>query len=135
LRGRAFAFERASTEFHEWLANIYVTCMLSVWSSRHRRFGHPFMGLPFVGLLDPSKLKLLRSENNAEEKNHLMMYVLCRSPWYQEYKSSLDEARKESRLPGRAGVAYPVYPVQRMDVVEGLVDDLLRASVDPKHAR
>ena len=83
---------------------------------------------PPVHMLDPRKLKLLRSENNAEIKNDLMMYVLTRSGWFERYRSRLDEYRKH-------GGPAPEYPSDRVDTVEGLVDELIRASVDPSHVR
>lgn len=84
--------------------------------------------MPPMHMLDPRKLKLLRSENNWEVKNELMMYVLTRSEWFYEYQSRLDKYRKQ-------GGPAPKYPSDMVDSVEGLVDDLLRASIDPNHMR
>lgn len=85
------------------------------------------MGLPSI-LLDPGKLKSLRSEKNAGVKNHVMMYVLLRSQWFEEYRSRLDEYRERGGPP-------PAYPSERVDTVERLVDSLIRASLDPGHVR
>ena len=79
-------------------------------------------------MLDPRKLKLLRSENNAEVKNDIMMYVLLRSEWFREYRLRLEDYREH-------GAPVPAYPTERVDMVETLVDDLIRASVDSKHER
>lgn len=88
----------------------------------------PLQETPPVHMLDPRKLKLLRSESNAEVKNDLMMYVLTRSEWFEGYRSRLDEYRKH-------GGPSPEYPSDRVDRVEGLVDNLIRVSMDPGHVR
>ena len=81
-----------------------------------------------LGGVDLSKLQLLRSEKNAEEKNNLMMYVLTRAEWYQAF-------RKKLRLHRTGGAPMPAYPSEQMERVETLVDDLIRATIDPKYMR
>lgn len=83
--------------------------------------------LPVV-LLDPRKLKLLRSEANSVLKNDLMMLVLVNSQWDMEYKTSLEAYRA-----GNAPV--PQYPTARVERVETLVDEPIRESVDASHVR
>lgn len=103
-------------------------CGVVTWHAMQRREAERPTSMPSMGLLDPRKLKLLRSENNAEIKNDLMMYVLLQSPWFNDYRSRLQDYRK------RGGPA-PAYPSERVDAVERLVDDLIRASLDPSHVR
>ena len=83
--------------------------------------------LPVV-LLDPRKIKLLRSEKNAVLKNDLMMLVLRSSGWYEEYAAALEAYRTR-------GAARPTYPTDRLERVEALVDELIVESVDPNHVR
>ena len=89
----------------------------------------PAHGRPVeLGSVDLSKLQLLRSEKNAEEKNDLMMYVLTRAEWYQEF-------RKKLRLHRAGGAPMPAYPSDQVERVETLVDGLIRATIDPKYKR
>jgi len=83
---------------------------------------------PPVHMLDPRKLKLLRSENNTEVKNAHVVYVLTLWEWFERYRSRLDKYRKH-------GGPAPDHPSERVERVEDLIYDLVRASMDPSHVR
>ena len=84
--------------------------------------------LPSLHLLNIQNVKMLRSERNAELKNEVMMFFLTRTDWFTKYREKLANYRH--------GMAcQPVYPSKRVDRVETLVDELFRASIDPKHVR
>jgi len=87
------------------------------------------MGTPsLVQLKLEARPKILRTHMLAELKNTLMMTVLNESDWFCAYRDTLSSFRE-----GRC--ARPAYPTARIEVVEALVDDLIRASVNPDYAR
>jgi hypothetical protein len=80
------------------------------------------MSLPFLDLsLDAKtlKLRILRSEKHAAEKNTKMMRRLWREAWFVEYRKALERYR------GGNG-PRPQYPSNKVERIERLVDAEMR---------
>ena len=85
------------------------------------------MFIPLLSL-DPSKLRLLRSEKYADLKNELMMQRLSSLQWFLDYRERLRKYRSE-------GGDAPRYPSKRVEEVERAVDDVIVRYVDPSYER
>ena len=83
--------------------------------------------LPLLDL-DPRKIRALRGSEHAELKNTLMMTVLSHAGWFVEFRESLDVYRRQ-------GGVSPLYPSERVERVEALVDKLIREAVDSDYSR
>jgi hypothetical protein len=80
------------------------------------------MSLPLLNLPIDSKtlkVRILRSEKNANEKNKRMMRRLWKEPWFVEYRQALERYRK-----GRG--TRPKYPTTKVERIEQLVDAEMR---------
>lgn len=78
----------------------------------------PLLDLP-LGPGDTLKVRILRSEKHANEKNERMMRRLWKEPWFVEYRQALERYRE-----GKG--KRPVYPTTRVERIERLVDAEMR---------
>jgi hypothetical protein len=80
------------------------------------------MSLPLLNLpidAETLKVRILRSEKNANEKNRRMMRRLWKESWFVEYRQALWRYRK-----GRG--KRPKYPTAKVERIEQLVDTEMR---------
>lgn len=78
--------------------------------------------LPALLLVDPNaKLRLLRNEEFAEEKNLMMMNLLEQQGWWVDYVEKREQRREA------AFGAWPNYPYDAVEEVEKYVDSVMRA--------
>lgn len=85
--------------------------------------------LPSFQSLDPRNLQRLRTERHADLKNELMMAILLHADWFVQYRSQLNAYRQQKTTPP------PVYPNERVERVERIVDSLIREAIDPDYTR
>jgi len=84
--------------------------------------------VPALTLLDPRRLRPLRSTVHAELKNDIMMALLTHMEWFVEYRKRLEAYRTRS-------APRPTYPSDAVDRVETLVDQLIKDALDPEYRR
>ena len=59
-----------------------------------------------------------------------MMRVLTSSSWFVDYRRLLESRRQQND-----DSPWPLYPFERVERVELIVDSLIRESVDPEYTR